>query len=80
MERASTTVSIEWYLPAFLKAIFVHSLDLCNANLFLEMYWGVGVGVPEGEGRGNYSQNYTVTTRMTLAFRWAALKTILTFH
>ena len=51
MERASTTVSIEWYLPAFFKAIFVHFLDLCNAELFLEMYWGwVGGGIPEGEG------------------------------
>ena len=50
VERASTTVSSEWYSPAFLSAIFVHSLDLFNAELFLVMYWRGEY--PEGEGKG----------------------------
>ena len=34
-----------------------------------------------GGGRGRlYTYRYTVTTRMTPALRWAAIRTILMFH
>ena len=34
-----------------------------------------------GEGRGKlYTYRYTVTTRMTSALRWAAMRAILMFH
>ena len=34
-----------------------------------------------GGGRGRlYTYRYTVTTRMTLALRWAAMRAILMFH
>ena len=37
---------------------------------------GMGVGV----GRRLYTYGYTVTTRMTPALRWAAMRAILMFH
>ena len=40
----------------------------------MEVVWGGG-----GGGR-LYTYRYTVTTRMTLALRWAAKKAILLFH
>ena len=42
---------------------------------------GVEGGGYGGGGRGRlYTCHYTVTTRMTLALRWAAMRDILTFH
>ena len=32
------------------------------------------------EGRKLYTYRYTVTTRMILALRWAAMRAILMFH
>ena len=41
---------------------------------------GGGVGGVEGEGRGRlYTNRYTVTTRITSALRWAAMRAILMF-
>ena len=34
----------------------------------------------EGEGDRNYTYRHTVTTRMTFALRWAAMRAILVFH
>ena len=49
-------------------------------------YWGRGK-VGEGGGRGMevgggrlYTYRYTVTTRMTSALRWAAMRAIIMFH
>ena len=39
---------------------------------------GMGVG-EEGEGR-LYTYRYIVTTRMTSALRWTAMRAILMFH
>ena len=40
-----------------------------------------GVEVGGGGGRGRlHTYCYTVTTRMTPALRWAAMRAILTFH
>ena len=40
-----------------------------------------GGGGCGGGGRGRlYIYRYTVTTRMTPALRWAAMRTVLTFH
>ena len=40
-----------------------------------------GEGVTEvGEEGDYYTYRYTVTTRMTPALRWAAMRTILMFH
>ena len=33
-----------------------------------------------GEGEQLYPYHYTVTTRMTSALRWAAMRAILMFH
>ena len=42
---------------------------------------GMKVVVVEGGGGGRlYTYRYTVTTRMTSALRWAAMRAILTFH
>ena len=38
------------------------------------------VGGGGGGGGGLYIYRYTVTTRMTSALRWAAMKAILMFH
>ena len=38
------------------------------------------VGVVVGEGGGDYTQRYTVTTRTTPASRWAATRAILMLH
>ena len=38
--------------------------------------WGGG----GGGGGGLYTYRYTVTTRMTSALRWAAMRAILMFH
>ena len=47
-------------------------------------YWGRGEGGGRGYGdvgRGSvYTYRYTVTTRMTSALRWAAMRAILMFH
>ena len=41
---------------------------------------GGGVGMEVG-GRGRlYTYGYTVTTRITSALRWAAIRAILMFH
>ena len=40
---------------------------------------GAGCGGGGGEG-GLYTYHYTVTTRMTYALRWAAMRAILMFH
>ena len=34
----------------------------------------------EGGGEGDYTYRYTVTTRITSALRWAAMRAILMFH
>ena len=42
---------------------------------------GRGGGGYGGGGRGRlYTYRYTVTTRMTPALRWAAMRAILMFH
>ena len=41
---------------------------------------GGGGGMEEGEEGDSYTYRYTVTTRMTPALRWAAMKVILMFH
>ena len=42
--------------------------------------WGeAGIEVGE-EGDYNYTYRYTVTTRMTSALRWVAMRAILMFH
>ena len=38
------------------------------------------VVVVVGRGGGLYTYRYTVTTRMTYALRWAAMRAILMFH
>ena len=40
--------------------------------------WREGTGGMEGEG--DYIPIPTASTRMTLALRWAAIRTTLTFH
>ena len=40
--------------------------------------WGRGCGC--GRGGRLYTHRYTVTTRMTSALRWAAMRAILKFH
>ena len=42
-------------------------------------YWGRAEGGREGGGR-LYTYRYTVTTRMTPALRWAAMRAILMFQ
>ena len=39
-----------------------------------------GGGGGGGGGEGDYTYRYTVTTRMTPALRWAAMRAILMFH
>ena len=40
-----------------------------------------GEGVLEVGGKGDYyTYHYIVTTRMTLALRWAVMRAILMFH
>ena len=41
---------------------------------------GVGYGGAGVVGSRLYTYRYTVTTRMTPALRWAAMKAILVFH
>ena len=42
---------------------------------------GGGRGYGGGEGRGRlYTYRYTVTSRMTSALRWAAMRAVLKFH
>ena len=51
-----------------------------NVHRNRKAYWGRGKGW-EGWGRGRlYTYRYTVTTRMTPALRWAAMRAILMFH
>ena len=49
-----------------------------NVHRNLKAYWGRGYG--GGERRRLFTCRYTVTTRMTLALRWAAMRAILMFH
>ena len=39
-----------------------------------------GRGYGDGESRRLYTYRYAVTTRMTPALRWAAMRAILMFH
>ena len=39
-----------------------------------------GEGVMEVGGEGDYHYQYTVTTRMTPALRWAMMRAILMLH
>ena len=41
---------------------------------------GMEVGGGGGGGERLYTYRYTVTTRMTSALRWAAMRAILMFH
>ena len=41
---------------------------------------GEGGGEEVGGGERLYTYRYTVTTRMTPALRWAAMRAILMFH
>ena len=41
---------------------------------------GAGMEVAGGGGERLYSYRYTVTTRMTPALRWAAMRATLMFH
>ena len=41
---------------------------------------GGGGGVIEVGEEGDYIYRYTVTTRMTAALRWAAMRAIFMFH
>ena len=46
-----------------------------------EKVWGGGGGMEVGEeGDYIYTYRYTVTTRMTLALKWEAMRAILMFH
>ena len=56
------------------KGSFVRSVDLFTAELFPERHWR-GPGSRGGEG--DYTQRIAVTTRMTLALRWAVVRAIL---
>ena len=42
-----------------------------------EAYWGWGTEVGE---EGDYTYCYNVTTRMSPALRWAAMRATLMFH
>ena len=51
-----------------------------NVHRNHKAYWGRGEGGYGGGGRGRfYTYRYTVTTRMTPALRWAAIRAILIF-
>ena len=54
-----------------------------NVHRNHKAYYGRGEGGGEygGGGRGrSYTYRHTVTTRMTPALRWAAMRAILMFH
>jgi len=56
-----------------------------NVHRNHKAYWGRGEGRGRGvevggEGEGFYTYCYTVTTRMTPALRWAAMRAILMFQ
>ena len=53
-----------------------------NVHRYHEAYWGRGGGVWRwGEREIIYTYRYNVTTRMTSALRWAAMRAILmVFH
>ena len=50
---------------------------LVNVHRNRKTYWGRRYG---GVGGGVYTYRYNVTTGMTSALRWAAMRAILTFH
>ena len=54
-------------------------LDLLNAELSPKRYWQ-GPRTQEVGKEGDYTYRYTITTRITLAFRWAAMRAVLIFH
>ena len=52
-----------------------------NVHRNHKAYEGRGEGGTEVGGEGDYdTYRYTVTTRMTLALRWAAMRAILMFQ
>ena len=54
---------------------------MLNVHRNHKAYWGRGEGGDGGGGRRRlYTYRYTVTTRMTFALRWAAMRAILMFH
>ena len=56
---------------------------LLNVHRNRKAYWGPGEGekvVWRWGEEGMYTYLYTLTTRITLALRWAAMTAILTFH
>ena len=57
------------YLFWFFFLLGWFSLDMFNAELFLKKYWQG----QRSKGVGEYTSRYTVTTRMTVALRWAIL-------
>ena len=54
-------------------------LNVCNAELSLKRYCRGPKSQEVGE-EGDCIYRYTVTTRMTPALRWAAMRAILMFH
>ena len=54
-----------------------------NVHRNYKAYWGRGfeweAGVEVGGGGELYTDRYTVTTRLTPALRWAAMRVILMF-
>ena len=52
-----------------------------SVRLIRDGGWGGGGGGMEVGERGRlYTCRYTVTTRMAVALRWAAMRAILMFH
>ena len=54
-------------------------LNSFNAELSSERYWR-GPRSQKMREEEEYTLHYTVTTRMTLALKWAATRAILMFH
>ena len=55
------------------------SLILFDVELSPKRYWRGPRSQKVGD-RGHYTYRYTVTTTMTPALRWAAMRAILMFH
>ena len=52
-----------------------------NIHRNRKAYYGRGEGVMEvGEEGDDHTYRYTVTTRMTSALRWAAMRAVLMFQ
>ena len=68
------------------RILFMGKVNMVlNVHRIHKAYWVWGEGGGEGYGGGGggrgrlYTYRYTVTTRMTSALRWAAMRAILMF-